>query len=202
MAAVLEHPDSRLGTTAPRQGLRHGLPVRFLISGFIVFHILATLLWVLPDNALRQQLLALPQKYISNVGLWQSWGMFAPEPSDLNLYLTAVITYRDGSQREWEWPRPEKLDLFTRYRKERYRKFTEYGRMDSYSYIWPSMAQFAAQQAPSRDPANPPVRVQLWRHWWFVPRPPDNGDISHDPPHQWSHYLFFDTPLPMPAVQR
>lgn len=201
MQRALAHPTGMLDAIAPRGSQRYGFRVRLLISVFIVFHITATLLWVLPESALRQQLFALPQKYISHVGLWQSWGMFAPEPSNLNLYLSAVVTYRDGSQRSWEWPRPEKLDLFSRYREERYRKFTEYGRMDAFSYVWPSMARFAAEQLNNHDPANPPVRVQLWRHWWFVPPPPQNGDISHEPPHQWNQYLFFDTPLPQPAVQ-
>ncbi len=196
MAAVLEHPDRRLEATAARPSRGLGLPRRLLISGFILFHIVATLLWILPESALRTRLFALPQQYISRVGLWQSWGMFAPEPSNLNLYLTATVSYADGSQRSWEWPRPEQLDLFSRYQQERYRKFTEYGRLDAYRYLWPSMAQFAAQQLPASDPANPPVRVQLWRHWWFVPPPPPNGDISHAPPHLWNQYLFYDSPLP------
>ncbi|HEY8743624.1 MAG TPA: hypothetical protein VIU62_11010 [Chloroflexota bacterium] len=201
MAAVVERPDSRPATAVPRRSLRHGLPLRLAISGFVVFHILATLLWLLPNSAVRQQVQALPQKYISYVGLWQAWDLFAPNPASINLYLSAVVTYRDGSQREWVWPRMEQLDLLTRYREERYRKFVEYGNLDAYSGLWPSMAMFAVEQIKYRDPVNPPVRVQLWRHWWFVPPPPANGDISHDLPHEWHQYLFFDTPLPVQAVQ-
>jgi len=201
MAAVVERPDRWPATAVPRRRRRHGLPLRLAISGFVVFHILATLLWLLPNSAVHRQVQALPQKYISYVGLWQAWDLFAPNPASINVYLSAVVTYRDGSQREWVWPRMEQLDLLTRYREERYRKFVEYGNLDAYSGLWPSMAMFAVEQIKYRDPANPPVGVQLWRHWWFVPLPPANGDISHDPPHEWHQYLFFDTPLPVQAVQ-
>jgi hypothetical protein len=195
MRRMLAQPAGMAAAIAPRPIQRYGLLHRLLLSGFIAFHITATLLWLLPPSALRQALFSLPQQYISRVGLWQSWGMFAPEPSNLNLYLTATLSYRDGSQQSWTWPRPEQLDLLTRYQKERYRKFTEYGRLDAFSYLWPSMAQFAAKQLP-QAPANPVVRVQLWRHWWFVPPPPAGGDLSQPPPHQWSQYLFYDSALP------
>ena len=49
-----------------------------------------------------------------------------------------------------------------------YRKFAEYARMDTFSAVWPSMARWIAQEN-NADPGNPPVRVQLRRHWWFVP---------------------------------
>lgn len=200
MNNVANAPLAATAATSPRQVLRYGLPLRLLLSAFILFHIVATLLWVMPRSALHDQVRSLTWNYISYVGLWQHWGMFAPQPSSLNAYLSAVVTYQDGSQREWTWPRMAELDLFTRYRKERYRKFAEYARMDKFAFMWPSLARYAAE-VNAGDPANPAVRVQLWRHWWFVPPPPENGDISQDPPPKWNHYQFFDLPLTPSEVQ-
>ena len=187
--------------SASRAVARYGLPVRLLLSAFILFHIVATLLWVMPRSELHNRVRSLTWNYVSHVGLWQHWGMFAPQPSNLNAYLSAVITYQDGSQQEWTWPRMAELDLVAKYPKERYRKFAEYARMDTFAFMWPSLAHYAAE-VNAGDPANPPVQVQLWRHWWFVPPPPENGDISHDPPHEWNHYQFFDLPITGAEVQR
>jgi hypothetical protein len=180
--------------------VRYGLPVRLLLSAFIVFHIVATLLWVMPRSDLHNQVRSLTWNYISHVGLWQHWGMFAPQPSNLNAYLSAVVTYQDGSRQEWTWPRMAELDLVAKYPKERYRKFAEYARMDRFAFMWPSLAQYAAE-VNTTDPTNPPVQVQLWRHWWFVPPPPANGDFGEDVPPQWNHYQFFDLPLTPAEVQ-
>ncbi|MGE0541030.1 MAG: hypothetical protein AB7R89_12710 [Dehalococcoidia bacterium] len=200
MATGLGYVEPSSGSDSPRSVVRYDLPRRLAISAFILFHIVATIFWVMPQSALRDQLWPRTGKYIGYLGLYQSWGMFAPEPSNLNLYLTAVVTYQDGSRQEWTWPRMAELDLASRYQKERYRKFAENAHLDAYSYVWPSMARFAAE-VNANNPANPPVHVQLWRHWWLVPPPPTNGDISQDPPHEWNHYMFFETPITEDASQ-
>jgi len=175
----------------PRRVRRYGTGRRLFVSGLIAFHIVATVLWLLPAaSALRRDVHVVTDKYIAGVGLWQAWGMFAPEPSDLNIYIHARITYADGSEREWSFPRMNQLDLFTRYREERYRKYEEYAHLDSYGLVWPDLARWVARRN-NPDPHNPPVRVRLIRSWWVVPPPPASGDISHDPPHEWSHFEFF-----------
>lgn len=179
---------------AKRRVVRLRLPARLLITAFLAFHIVAVLLWLTPAMTLNKAFLRLTRNYISWVGLWQNWGMFAPEPSRLNIYISAEIVYRDGTLEEWSFPRMNKLDLFSRYYMERYRKFEEYAHLDSFDGLWPDIAVWVARQH-NRNPANPPVRVTLTRHWWIVPPPPPNGDISHDPPHQWNHYTFYSTAI-------
>ena len=183
-----------ISTARERHAARVGLPVRALLTAFIAFHIVAVLLWLTPATTLNKAFLHLTRNYISWAGLWQNWGMFAPEPSRLNIYISAVITHRDGTEESWEFPRMNKLDLFSRYYKERYRKFEEYAHLDSFDGLWPDIALWIARQH-DQDPSNPPVRVTLTRNWWIVPPPPPNGDISHDQPHEWSHYTFFSTAI-------
>lgn len=181
----------------PRAAVRQGIPLRLALTAFILFHIVAVLLWLTPVGTTSAEAArTFAANYVSWGGLGQNWGMFAPEPSNLNIYLSANITYQDGSQHTWDFPRMDQIDLVSRYYQERYRKFEEYAHLDSASGMWPDLAVWIARQN-NPEPGNPPVRVQLTRNWWTVPPPPPNGDISHDPPHQWQHYLFFET-----AIQR
>lgn len=38
------------------------------------------------------------------IGLWHSWEMYTPYPSQSSLYLHAVITYQGGKTHSWEAP--------------------------------------------------------------------------------------------------
>jgi hypothetical protein len=178
----------------PRAVIRYGGARRLIISALILFHAVAVLAWLLPASRARGAVQGATDRYINYAGLWQSWGMFAPEPANLNLYIHALVTYSDGSQRAWSFPRMNQLDLFTRYRLERFRKYEEYGHLDAYGDIWPDLARWVARQNDV-DRSNPPVKVALIRTWWSVPPPPANGDISHDPPHTWSDFQFYETPI-------
>src|SRR5579859_2236858 len=111
-----------------------------------------------------------------------------------------AIRYSDGSKRDWSFPRMDQLDFVTRYRLERFRKYEEYAHLDAYAAIWPDLARWVARQNVG-NPANPPVLVTLIRSWWEVPPPPANGDISHDPPHAWSSYQFFQQPISRSDLQ-
>lgn len=50
------------------------------ISAFICAHIGATLVWTLPNCPIRVACLPAARYYILPLGLWQFWGMFAPDP--------------------------------------------------------------------------------------------------------------------------
>ncbi len=186
-AAVLPNDE-------PRRVVRYGVSRRLVVSALIVAHAAAVILWLLPASRARGAVAGVADRYINYAGVWQSWGMFAPEPANLNLYVHARIDYRDGSQRTWSFPRMNQLDFVTRYRLERYRKYEEYAHLDGYGAIWPDLARWVARQH-NDNPANPPVAVTLIRTWWEVPPPPANGDVSRDPPHSWSSYQFFQMPI-------
>jgi hypothetical protein len=54
------------------------------------------------------------------IGLWHSWEMYTPYPSQSSLYLRAVLTYADGIRRCWEAPavghlRPLRAFLLMRF---------------------------------------------------------------------------------------
>src|SRR5580765_921953 len=44
------------------------------------------------------------------IGLWHSWEMYTPYPSQSSCYLRAVLTYEGGIKHSWEAPAVGHLD--------------------------------------------------------------------------------------------
>jgi hypothetical protein len=142
---------------------------RVAISGFILLHLYIMVSWGMPGWRLRDVMIAPVQRYVIYSGIWHSWDMFSPEPLAINFNVYAEVARQDGTTNIWEFPRMEKLGLNERFQKERYRKWRERVRQDSYNMIWRDTARFIARQ--ERNPTNPPVRVALVRQWEPIPAP-------------------------------
>ncbi|MDX1953232.1 MAG: hypothetical protein SFY81_13705 [Verrucomicrobiota bacterium] len=142
---------------------------RVFVNAFIVFHIIALGLWGLPTSPFRQRLTRPFHKYVLFTGLWHSWDMFAPTPLMVNFDVVAEITYSNGGIKTWHFPRPEKMSHWRRMNKERWRKWRERVRSDSYEIVWDDTSRFVARKF--WFPTNPPVAVKLIRRWDNIPQP-------------------------------
>jgi hypothetical protein len=142
-----------------------------LINAFLLWQMSAVAVWLLPPSLLQFQLSAIAKPYMMMTGCWQAWTMFSPQPSNTDMYVDAVIEYKDGSQRTWDFPRMSRLDLWTRYREERWRKAIENMQGDQSRGYWPYLARYAALQENPQPQLNPPVKVRLFRHFRIVPPP-------------------------------
>ena len=99
---------------------------RRTLNLFIIWHLFALAIWLLPDNsAIVQNCVGLVRPYVVGTGFAQSWSMFSPWPDKLDVYLEAQITYADGEKRSWEFPRMAHMGYAQRYREERWRKMVE-----------------------------------------------------------------------------
>jgi hypothetical protein len=70
--------------------------LRLALSGYIVFHLTATIAWVIPPSPLKQAMMPNFRLYMLPLGLWQSWGMFAPDPLDATLEMESEVTDARG----------------------------------------------------------------------------------------------------------
>lgn len=69
---------------------------RWLISSFLVVHISAVLIWVMPSCPIRQRMYGPASCYMLPLGLWQAWAMFAPNPARDSVVLEAEVIDAKG----------------------------------------------------------------------------------------------------------
>src|SRR5438132_1633130 len=106
---------------------------RMLINAFILWHLFALTIWLLPESALRQSCFGLVSPYMTWTGFMQSWSLFSPNPAPMEVYVEARITYADGRVRSWVYPRMVNMGYLERYRRERFRKLIEMAHPDENS---------------------------------------------------------------------
>lgn len=151
---------------------------RAFINAFIIVHLYIIAVWGLPGSRFRSALTEPVEDYVIEMGLWHSWAMFAPDPLSVNFTVEAEVTFADGTSTLWEFPRMEKLGLWEKYHKERFRKWRERVRQDAHNNIWNDTTRFIARKF--NNPTNPPTRVVLIRRWAPIP-PPDMLINPNDP---------------------
>jgi hypothetical protein len=78
---------------------------RLAVSAYLVFHLSATVVWVIPNSPVRQRLAPYFTYYMIPLGLWQSWWMFAPDPMKTSLVLEAEVIDSRGIRRIHEFPK-------------------------------------------------------------------------------------------------
>ena len=141
-----------------------------VISAFIVFNVAAIALVLSPPFPMRKELLDPVLPYLYATGLFQGSGVFVPHPHVYNLFLTAEVTFADGSTVIWHCPRMEELNLIERFQKERYRKWSRQN-MDTPKPLswWPETAAYIARITSKGGKR--PVQVALIRHRTETPAP-------------------------------
>jgi hypothetical protein len=76
------------------------------ISALVLGHLGALVVWNLPAKvALRERLAPTVSWYMLPTGLWQDWGMFAPDPGRSTVALEALALDRHGVLRQFEFPK-------------------------------------------------------------------------------------------------
>src|SRR6266498_3385477 len=102
---IVQHASPE-GTRSPPPEGSTGFPWRrFGLNAFILWNLFAVGIWLLPNSVLRQSCTELVRPYLMLTGLAQGWTMFSPNPSDVDLYIEARITYANGQVRGWNYPR-------------------------------------------------------------------------------------------------
>ena len=80
---------------------------RLAVSAFLIAHLAALGIWNLPACALKDRCLGYCSYYMMPTGLWQFWGMFAPEPVKDTAVLEALVTDAKGLLHEYPFPATE-----------------------------------------------------------------------------------------------
>jgi hypothetical protein len=162
-------------------------PRRAIISGFIMFHLVAILCTAIPPiSRLVVNTRDAVEPYMLLSGLQQVWAMFSPDPPTFTNSVEAEVTYHDGRTTIWKFPIPSDYGYYRRYFMERYRKWAnDYVRNDNFSALWPDACRYVAYVNNTRSV--PPDTIKLVRRW--LPIPPVDSAIPTTPP-QWQRYAY------------
>jgi hypothetical protein len=104
-------------------GRRAWLARRLLASAFVVVHVGATVLWVMPPCPLRNKVIGPLCYYILPLGLWQCWTMFSPDPPTSAVTLDAEVVDRNGLRYNFAFPRQSDYSVWSAMPRFRHPKF-------------------------------------------------------------------------------
>ncbi len=168
---------------------------KIYLSLFICWNLAGAILWLTPPNDFRDRMLVAFRPYMWYLGLWQCYVVFAPRPRSFNLYLTATIWKKDGTRSEYKLPNPPDYNQFERMTKERYRKYViDNLNSDDNKFLWPDAAKWIARMYYT--PENPPVKVELVRHWTDVM--PPGCDTTVGESHTYKFFSYIPAPGDLP----
>lgn len=134
--------------------------------------------------------------YLQSTGLWQYWDMFAPNPSNLDVWVDAIVTFDDGSRVVHAYPRIAALPIPMKYVQERYRKYLERAHAEGFAFLWPAFAQRIALEEFVAHPGRVPTRVVLRRHFRTI-QPP--GETTPD---AYQVYPYFEYDVDVAKLRR
>ena len=159
---------------------------RTVITLFIIFYMLAVILWVLPWSRTRDALIKPITQQIYYTGIWQGFAVFAPDPRKENFRIYATIKYDDGNEKIWHYPAMEKLGVYERFLKEHWRK---YGNdcLNGNNLLWADFARWVARE--NDEQTKHPVTIALTRTRAET-LPPEDG-FGKPNPEQLEKYQFY-----------
>jgi hypothetical protein len=96
---------------------------RLLISAFLLLHLTATAIWVLPICPIRNQSVPWLQYYMLPTGMWQAWAMFAPDPIHDTVMLEAEVIDCNGVRYLFRFPRMADYNWWEGIPRFRYAKY-------------------------------------------------------------------------------
>ena len=150
---------------------------RLAISAFVLFHLTATFVWVVPVSPLKQALMPAFRPYMIPLGLWQSWWMFAPDPMRVTATLESEVIDAQGIRHLFEFPKVADLPWWQKLPRFRHPKFTCNLLVEEFKPQREFTARHVVRQLKLKPEAFP-VHVSLYCQ---LKEPPPPGQPYSDP---------------------
>lgn len=169
---------------ALHHGASKGKPTgiwQFVLSVFMLAYLVPVVYWLFhdmptqlleppPTSELKAQLESATRKTMIAFGSSQHWSVFSPTLNHTIYHETALITFKDGATKIYEFPRMAKLSYFERFKHEKLRKiFGDCIPWPGYEQFLPSVASYLALS--NNDDANPPTILVFQRNTNENPKP-------------------------------
>ena len=156
---------------------RRWIAWKLAVSAFVLFHMTATLVWVAPDSPIKAALFVHFRPYMVPLGLWQSWGMFAPDPVQSSYTLEADVSDAKGMGHIYQFTKVAGLPWWEKAPKFRHPKLAANLAIEEYQ---PQRVMAARHVVRALDipPESFPVYVRLY---YQVAQTPPFGSSQSDP---------------------
>ena len=170
-------------------GIGHKVAIWLVLSTYF----LCVLIWDSPPGALKSNLIPLMAPLMEATSIGQGWSVFSPDVREANYHETALITFQDGLQKLYEFPRMQKLGYWERFRSEKFRKmFFDCMPWPNFQQFLPDFAKFVAEA--NEWPGNSPYTVALIHHSIRMPEPEKGPWVNRsdwpEHTHQLTYYVY------------
>ena len=147
------------------------------VSAYLVVHLAATVVWVLPPCPVRAAALPVARYYMMPLGFWQYWGMFAPDPVRDSFTLEADVVDARGLRATFAFPTLADYSTWAGIPRFRYSKYAANLLIPDVEIDRAIAARHAVRQLGIPDEAFP---VDVTLVYQVRPTPPPGG-LPADP---------------------
>jgi hypothetical protein len=133
---------------------------RILISGFILFHMIAIPLSTSRPKSEQSLAQRIVMPYLKWTRLNQHWPLFSPTPRTYAKRYRVDIAFHDGSMTTWRRPYPPNWDFFERHLAYNYQKWDLAAKyLDQRGPLWDDLAHYIEHRYHNEQ--NPPEVIAL-----------------------------------------
>ena len=127
------------------------------------------------------------------MGLWHSWEMYTPYPSQSSLYLGAVLTYEDGIRHSWEAPAVGHLHPLRGFLLMRFSRYEDSICSSDFESFRPSLCAYLARHVAD----NSRILTAVDLVCDYLPIKPPFGE-QPDPPLEPEQEVLHSMPFSLP----
>ncbi|MBX3153937.1 hypothetical protein KF728_27530 [Candidatus Obscuribacterales bacterium] len=164
---------------------------KLVVSAFMFIYVASVVIWCFDDIPFKKELSPLSHWINIADGGVQYWGLFSPDVRYVIYHETALVSYKDGTMKLYEFPRMQKLSHWEKFKHEKLRKlFGDNIPWPGYESFLPNIAQFLA--ASNQDPKNQPAMVTMIFNSTKNPKPdPDHWNYRDNLPFHNEKFVQF-----------
>lgn len=184
---------------------------KVIVSSFIAIYFTSVIIWLFAEIPFQDKLA--PYSHWINIadGGVQHWSLFSPSVRHVIYHETAIVSFKDGTMKLYEFPRMEKMNHWEKFKHEKLRKlFGDCIPWPGYEAFLPSVARYLA--ASNQDGNNQPAMITMVFNSASNPPPdPDNWNYRDRLPFHTDKLVtflyavrendFIDTSLPQGVSQ-
>lgn len=164
---------------------------KLVVSAFMFTYVAAVVIWCFDEIPFKNELAPISRWINIADGGVQHWSLFSPDVRSVIYHETAIVSYKDGTMKLYEFPRMEKLSQWEKFKHEKLRKlFSDNIPWAGFENFLPSTAQYLA--ASNQNQANQPAMVTMIFNSTHNPKPdPDNWNYRDKLPFHNEKFVTF-----------